>query len=255
MRGAVVVITGGSSGIGLATARRFASLGARVWLIARNEAKLASAVASLGGDVRPFAADVTDRDRLRELAAHVAEGEGRVDVLVNSAGQLELGSAEESAAVMAERLMRVNYLGVAWTVAALLPLLRAGRRPSIVNLSSFAGRAAPHNWSAYAASKHALQAYSNSLRQELGRDRIHVGIVMPGPIRSPMTDDLLYTENYPIPPGLPVLTVEPVAAAIVRCVRRRRAEVTVPGYFGPLLRIAAAFPRAVDLLYRPYRRA
>jgi short-subunit dehydrogenase len=136
----------------------------------------------------------------------------------------------------------------------MLPLVRLGTRRSIVNLSSFAGRLAPPNWSAYAATKHAVQAYSHSLRQELRRERIHVGIVMPGPIRSPMTEGLLHTPAYPVPVGVPVLEPEQVAEAIVRCVLRRRLEVTVPGRFGPILRLAAAYPRLVDLVYRAYVR-
>src|SRR5690606_41158550 len=103
------------------------------------------------------------------------------DVLLNSAGQLALGSAEESAPELAERLMRVNYLGLARTVAATLPLLRAGSRRSIVNLSSFAGKLTPPFWSAYCATKFAVQAYSHALRQELRPEGIHVRIVLPGP--------------------------------------------------------------------------
>lgn len=254
MRDEVVLITGGSSGIGLATARRFVAGGARVWLTARDEDKLARAAADLGPRADYVSADVTDPESLARVVDRIQSRDGRVDVLVNSAGQLALASAEDSAADLAERLMRVNYFGLTRVVAATLPLLRAASRPSIVNLSSFAGKLAPPFWSAYCASKFAVQAYSNVLRQELRPERIHVGLVLPGPVESPMTEGLLRTDMYPVPFGVPVITTEDVATAILHCVRRRRAEVSVPGRFGPLLRLAAAAPLLVDLFYRPYRK-
>lgn len=254
MRDEVVLITGGSSGIGLAAARRFLDAGARVWLTARDEGKLVAAAADLPGPVRTHPSDVTDPTSLQALVDHIREEEGRLDVLLNSAGQLALGSAEESAPELAERLMRVNYLGLARTVAATLPLLRAGSRRSIVNLSSFAGKLTPPFWSAYCATKFAVQAYSHALRQELRPEGIHVGIVLPGPVESPMTDGLLNTPMYPVPFGVPILSVYDVARAIIRCIEGRRAEVTVPGRFGPVMRLAAAFPTLVDAFYSLYRK-
>ncbi len=254
MRGEVVLITGGSSGIGLAAARRFLSLGASVRLTARTEHKLAAAAADLDGDVDWFAADVADPDAVASLMAWVQDRDGRLDVLLNSAGQLDLASSGESAADLAERLMRVNYFGLTRTVAAGLPLLRAGTRKSIVSLSSFAGKLVPPYFSAYSATKFAVQAYSHALRQELAPERFHVGLVLPGPVASPMTDGLLNTPMYPVPFGVPVISPERVADAIAKCVLRRRTEVVVPGHFAPLLRLGAAFPRLVDLFYLPYRK-
>lgn len=253
MRGEIVLITGGSSGIGLAAARRFLSRSARVWLTARDAGKLDEAARELGGDVTTFPCDVTDPASVAALAAALGEREGRLDVLINSAGQLDLAASGESAAEMAERLMRVNYFGVTRVVAGMLPLLRAGSRRSIVNLSSFAGKLTPPYWSAYCASKHAVQAYSHALRQELKPEGIHVGLVLPGPVASPMTDGLLNTPMYPVPFGVPVISTDRVAKAIVSCVARRRREVVVPGRFAPLLRLAAAFPGLVDVYYLPYR--
>jgi NAD(P)-dependent dehydrogenase (short-subunit alcohol dehydrogenase family) len=252
MRDEVILITGGSSGIGLAAARRFVSAGARVWLTARDPEKLAAAASLLDDRVQTFPADVTDSAALARLVRSITEREGRLDVLLNSAGQLELAPAESSAD-LAERLMRVNYLGLVRVVAGVLPLIRAGSRRSIVNLSSFVGRLAPPFWSAYAASKHAVMAYTHALRQELSSEGIHVGLVLPGPVQSPMTDGLLHTEMYPVPFGVPVMGTDRVAYAIERCILRRRAEVAVPRYFGPILRLASASPRLVDLFYLRYR--
>lgn len=250
MEGEVVLITGGSSGIGLATANLFSSRGATVWLTSRSEAKLAAAASQLSHPVRTFAADVSDPESLRRLLSAVEESHGRLDVLINSAGQLELCGVEDSAAGAAERLIEVNYLGLARAVAASLPLLRNGTRRSIVNLSSFVGKLVPPYWSAYAASKHAVQAYSHALRQEMRVEGIHVGIVMPGPVASPMTQGVLKTPMYPLPFGVPVLPPDRIAEAILDCVLKRRVEVTVPRRFGPILRLAAAFPLLVDVFYR-----
>jgi NAD(P)-dependent dehydrogenase (short-subunit alcohol dehydrogenase family) len=255
MHGEVVLITGGSSGIGLAAARLFVHRGARVWITGRDPVKLERAAAEAGAGVRSIVADVAEPASIREMAKAVESAEGRLDVLVNSAGQFDLASVEESAAETAERLMRVNYLGVARTVAATLPLMRVGGRRSIVNLSSFVGRVVPPFWSAYAASKHAVQAYTHALRQELRPERFHVGLVLPGPVATPMVENFLRTPMYPVPIGVPVMTTDRIARAIVACVLKRRTEVTVPGHFGPLLRIGSALPRLVDLLYRPYRGA
>lgn len=249
MRDEVVLITGGSGGIGLATAHAFARRGAQVILTARDEERLDRAARAIGQGASWIAADVTEEASLAALAEQVAQRTGHVDVLLNSAGQLTLGPGEASSDI-AEQLMRVNYLGPVRTIARILPLIRKGSRKSIVNLSSFAGRLTPPFWSAYSASKHALQSYSNALRQELRAEGIHVGIVMPGPVLSPMTEDLLGSTMYPLPIGIPVIRPEQVSDAIVRTVLSRRKEVTVPGRFGAMLRLAGAFPRAVDLVYR-----
>src|SRR5690606_35016287 len=121
----VVLITGGSSGIGLAAARRFISRGARVWLTARDEEKLARAATDLGGHTSILPSDVTDPASIDRLVSTLRDREGKIDVLVNSAGQLDLASSGESAAELAERLMRVNYFGLTRVVAAALPLVRA----------------------------------------------------------------------------------------------------------------------------------
>src|SRR5690606_30755173 len=155
MGGEVVLVTGGSSGIGLAAARLFVARGARVWITARGEDALRAAVAELGPTSRSFPCDITDSTSLEALAHAIQREDGRLDTLVHSAGQLALAPAEESTEI-AEKLMRVTSLGLARTVRATLPLLRLGSRRSIVALSSFVGRVVPPYWSAYAASKHAV---------------------------------------------------------------------------------------------------
>jgi short-subunit dehydrogenase len=253
MQGEVVLVTGGSSGIGLAAARRFVERGARVWLVARDAQRLEQAASSIGS-AGAIPADITDPSSVQRLVQTLREREGRLDVLVNSAGQFDIGHADADAAEMLERLLRVNCIGPARLIAAALPLVEAGSRKSIVNLSSVAGKLTPPFWSAYSASKYALQAYTHSLRQELRARGIHVGLVLPGPVESPMIENHVGTPMYPLPVGVPVVKPDRVAQAILECIFKRRAEVVVPNRFRPIVRVSAAFPGLVDLFYRRYTR-
>ncbi|MFZ5814622.1 MAG: SDR family NAD(P)-dependent oxidoreductase [Bacillota bacterium] len=239
------LITGASSGIGLATARLLAARGWRLFLVGRSPERLEAAAGNLGA--RLLEADLAEPGAARRLAAAMeAEADG-LELLVNGAGQLEVGPAEGGAA---ERLIQVNCLGAIRLIEACLPLLRRGRRPCIVNLSSVAGRIAPPYMAAYAASKAALTAYSHALRQELRPQGIHVGLVLPGPVATPMVQGLLGGPHYPLPPGLPVLRADEVARAVLAVAERRLAEVILPRRLGVAARLASAFPLLVDQLYR-----
>jgi NAD(P)-dependent dehydrogenase (short-subunit alcohol dehydrogenase family) len=250
MRDEVVLITGGSSGIGLAAAHLFAAEGARVILAARDEDKLARAASAIGGDARALAADATSPEAVQALVADIESREGRLDVLINSAGQFEVGPAEQGGAELAERLIRVNYLGPVRFVHQCLPLLRRGSRRSIVNISSLAGKLAPPFMAAYSGSKFALAGYTHALRQELRPEGFHVCLVSPGPVDTPLIEGRIRTTYYPVPPGVPVVSAEAAAVALMRAVKKRSAEVVIPRRLGPVVRMGQSFPRLVDLLYR-----
>ena len=256
MRGEVVLITGGSSGIGLATARRFAGAGARVVLVARDESRLDAAVAELeqqrGVSVRSVAADVTLDEDVDRLVGEIEAAEGRLDVLISGAGAMRVGPADQLGPETADRLMQVNYLGTVRTVHGCLPLLRGGRRRSIVVVTSLSAYIAPPYMSAYAATKAALTGYGRSLRQELRPEGFHVGLLAPGPVDTPMTDGTIRTAHYPIPFGVPVLSPERVGRAVYRMVDRRQAEVVLPRRLGPAARLASAVPTLVDAFYRRF---
>jgi NAD(P)-dependent dehydrogenase (short-subunit alcohol dehydrogenase family) len=251
MRGEVALVTGGSSGIGLALAKVLAAAGARVFLVARNPERLRDAELAIGGDARGIAADLARPDGAAAALAEMQRaGAKGLDVLANCAGQLEVGPAAEGGPEVATQLMDVNYLGTVRAIDAALPLLRRGRRRSIVNVSSMAARVAPPFMGAYAASKFALNGYTYALRQELRPEGFHVGLVHPGPVMTPMIEGRINTAHYHLPPGIPIVGPERVARAIVRLIERRQQDCTVPGWLGPATRIAAAFPASVDLLYR-----
>lgn len=249
LTGEVVLVTGGSSGIGLAIARRFAASGARVVLAARDEARLGSAVREIGPAARGTSVDLTESGSVRSLAEGIEDAEGRLDVLVNCAGQLEIGPATDLGPDVAERLMNVNYLASVRVTHALLPLLSRGERRSVVNVSSVAALVSPPFMAAYAASKAALSAYTRSLRQELAPDAFHVGLVMPGPVETPMISGRVRTRHYPLPPGLTIISAERVAIATERLVLRRTSETVLPYRLSGPARLAAAFPLVVDRFY------
>lgn len=252
MVGDVVVITGGSGGIGRAAAAHFAAEGARVVLVARDPERLRRAEWAIGENVWSIPADVATIEGAERIAAEVEEREGRLDVLINGAGRLVIGPASERDPEAAEALIRVNYLGLVRAVGACLPLLRRGDRRSIVNVSSIAARIAPPYMAAYAASKFAVDGYTRAIRQELRHEGFHVALVMPGPVDTPMIEGKIGTAYYPLPAGVPVVSPERVGRAIGRAVRRRRAEVVVPRRLSVAARLAGAVPSLVDLFYRRY---
>ncbi|ADI14793.1 SDR family NAD(P)-dependent oxidoreductase [Truepera radiovictrix] len=243
-----VLITGASSGIGLEAARLFAQSGAALFLVGRDPARLQRVATETGAQA--IRADLTQAEELRRVADTVAQRSGRLDVLVNCAGRLEVGPTRELGAATAEALMRVNFFAPVALTDACLPLLRAGVRASVVNVASIAGRVSPPFMAAYAASKHALVAYTRTLRQELRSEGIHVGLVLPAPVATPMLQASFGGPYYPRPPGLPVVTATEAAQAILACAERRYAERTVPRWLGGVIGLQAAFPGLTELLYR-----
>lgn len=243
------MITGASSGIGLAVATKLAAAGAQLFLVGRDLGRLQAAEYRLARPATLLSADVTDEPSLRAVAEAVASAAGRLDLLINCAGQLAVGPAEQLGPDVVDRLMRVNFMGAVSTIHTCLPLLRQGRRPVIINVSSIAGRLAPPYMAAYAATKFALNGYSHALRQELRPAGIHVGLVLPGPVDTPMVQGRLGGAHYPLPRGIPVLKAERVARAILSAADRRLTEVVVPRRLGLAGRVGSAFPGLVDALY------
>ena len=186
----VALITGASSGIGEATARRVArEPGARLVLVARRRERLDGLAAELGGGL-VIAGDLTRPETLAEILARVQEEHGRLDLLVNNAGAAWRGTFSDTGWANVHRHMQLNFEAPVRLVEALLPLLRAtaaqrpGRRVSIVNVASTAGRVARPRSGAYSASKFALAGWSDALAAEEAKHGIHVGLVLPGFVRT-----------------------------------------------------------------------
>jgi uncharacterized protein len=223
----VALVTGCSSGIGEATARRLARIPrAAIVLVARREERLLALAASLGERTSVLAVDLLDEDAPARIRAHVSERHGRLDLLVNNAGAAWRASFAEGGYENVKRTMDINFDAQLRLTEALLPLLRESAPSAIVNVASTAGRVARAGSGAYSASKFALAGWSDSLWAEERPHGVHVGLVLPG---------FISTEGFPQAEltGRPltrwiVSTPEKAAEAIYEAGVGRRAERYVP---------------------------
>ena len=225
------VVTGASSGIGEATARRLDRDGWGVLIVARREDRLQALAAELA-HASFVAADLTDPDAPRRIADAVKERfDGRLELLVNNAGTSKRArfGDEDGGYATVRRIMEVNFDAVVRLTEDLLPILRRSAPSSIVNVASVAGRVAYPRGGAYSASKFALAGWSEALQQEEAAHGVHVGLVLPGFIATEgfPQDDLTQSARTRWIVSRP----EKVADAIVRAGPGGRHEVVVPrGY-------------------------
>lgn len=180
----VCLVTGASSGIGRRTARDMAAAGARVCVAARRRDRLESLVAEMGGETRGHSLVVTDvskRDDVKALAAHVRQTYGRLDVLINNAGFAggEGMTGPESIDEI-ERVFATNFFGAVYCTGEMLDLLVASAPSHVVNVASMAGRLATPGTSTYAASKFALVGWTEALQPDLAERGVYLSSVEPG---------------------------------------------------------------------------
>jgi NAD(P)-dependent dehydrogenase (short-subunit alcohol dehydrogenase family) len=180
--GKAALITGSTSGIGLAIAERFAAEGARLVLTGRNEAEGGKLAKRLNAHF--IAGDVTERGLADRLVDATTTQFGRIDVLINNAGIILVGPVQAMTVDDFRRLMATNFWGSVYTTMAALPYMRARRFGRIANIMSLGGRAAAPHLAPYNTSKFALAGFTQSLRAELVRDNIHVTGVYPMTIRT-----------------------------------------------------------------------
>ncbi len=229
----VAVVTGGSSGIGAALARRLAEKGWHCVLVARNEERLRALAEEIGGEYE--VCDVGDREAVDRMAAAVSQRHPEVKLLVNNAGisGRKPGNPRRRGFIdtdpeWIEQLFRINFLGAVWCLRAFMPALQAARPSHLVNVASVAGTVAVPP-GLYSATKHALVAFSRSLAASLPAQGIHVHTVNPGYVETP---------GFPQRGALGsrllnriVVEPEDVARRIVSAVERNRPEIFVPGWY------------------------
>lgn len=198
VQGRVVWITGASSGIGEALAKAFAARGARLVLSARRQAELERVRAACGGaEIVLLPMDVAALAEVPEKAREAVAAFGRIDLLVNNAGISQRSLAKDTALEVDQRIMQVNFFGSVAVTKALLPHLLERGDGRIVVVTSVVGKLGTPLRSTYAASKHALHGFFDSLRAELAGTGIGVTLVMPGFIRTAVSQNALTGDGTP----------------------------------------------------------
>ncbi len=242
----VVMITGASSGIGEAAARKVGKAGGIVLLVARSADKLealAEDVRELGGDAFAHPCDLTDPDDVDRMAAEVLAEYGHVDVLINNAGKSIRRSINRSYDRFHDyqRTMQLNYFAPVKLILDLLPVMRSQGAGHIVNVSTIGLQVNTPRFAAYLASKAALDAFSRSIGPEVIGDGVHITTVYMPLVRTPM---IAPTKIYD---RLPTLSPEEAADMIVEALRKRPKKVaTTLGNIGQLTYAIA--PGAQDLV-------
>ncbi|HEY3922964.1 MAG TPA: SDR family NAD(P)-dependent oxidoreductase [Acidothermaceae bacterium] len=195
----VALVTGSSSGIGAATARRLAAEGAAVALVARRRDRLddlAAAIEADGGRALPIEADITDQQQAVDAVGRAVAEFGRLDIVVNNAGVMLLGPALSTSTQEWDQMVALNVGGLMYVTHAALPhLVRAAgdsarRVADLVSVSSTAGRVARPGSSVYNLTKFGLGAFSESLRQELVKSRVRVAVLEPGTVDTELVSHL-----------------------------------------------------------------
>ena len=255
------VITGGSAGLGLVIAETFAGAGYQVILVGRSKDRLAKAKQFLNDKLDTPAVtlcgDMSNRDDCTKIADSVNVQFGRLDALVNCIGASDRGLAGELTAQRMHELLDQNVITTLLCCQAFLPLLESSRG-SIVNIGSLAGKVGARYLGGYNAAKHALAGLTQQMRLEWRDKGIHVALVSPGPIRREDAG-VRYADrtNESLPPsasapggGTKVKGLDPqrVADAVLKCARRKRTDVILPGYLRLLIVLGNAIPRLGDWL-------
>jgi NAD(P)-dependent dehydrogenase (short-subunit alcohol dehydrogenase family) len=233
----VVLITGGSRGLGLVLTRRLLQQGARVAICARDETELRGArmhFAQDGWRALAIPCDVTNRERVEAMVREVRESLGQIDVLINNAGVIQVAPAELMTPEDYEEALRVHFWGPLYATLAVLPDMRRRRQGRIVNISSIGGKVSVPHLLPYNASKFALVGFSEGLRAELARDHILVTTVCPGLMRTGSPRNATFKGQhraeftwFSISDALPGLSMsaERAARQIIAACERGEAEV------------------------------
>lgn len=219
IEGKVVVITGASSGLGEAAARLLAEKGAKLVLGARRKERidaLVREIAGSGGSAEAVATDVTVRADVEALVGTAVERFGRVDVMINNAGVMLVSPVERLKVEDWDRMIDVNIKGVLYGIAAVLPVMQRQKSGHLINVSSVAGHKVRPTSAIYSATKHAVRALSEGVRQELKAYKIRSTIISPGAVATELVDRI--TEDDIREAAQPILKMAIPADSFARCV-------------------------------------
>lgn len=249
-RGRTMLVTGASSGIGYDVAQVLGGLGVRAALMARRQApleELVSEIRNQGGDGLAIVADVTKREQVMEGVERALNEFGHLDILVNSAGILQPTAIEKMDPRDLQRMFDVNVLGTLHAIQAVLPSMRQAGSGAIVNVGSLAGRRGMPPLGGYSATKFALVGLTEALRVELFGTGVHVALVMPAVVDTPMIRAEAHIEReYHLSEMIPPMPVRWVTWAVIAAVTLRLTEVDVPPGAAVAEKLAALFPGVTD---------
>ncbi|MBO1627918.1 SDR family NAD(P)-dependent oxidoreductase [Bacillus arachidis] len=242
----VIVITGASSGIGEQVAMQIAAEGAIPVLIARTEEKLRV----LAGKIKTtyntpcyyYVLDVSKETEVNTVFAKILADAGQIDILVNNAGFGIFKTFEEATMVEVKDMFEVNVFGLVACTKAVLSHMLERNSGQIINIASLAGKIATPKSSAYAATKHAVLGFTNSLRMELSSTNIYVTAINPGPIDTNFFDIADQSGTYVKNMGRYMLKPTYVAEQIVKVMRTKKREVNLPKWMSIGPKLFALFP-------------
>lgn len=243
MQDKVIIITGGSAGIGAAAARYFAARGAKLALVARKPEALNALVAELQGQTEALAivADVGERNQWATILEQAQQHFGRIDVLVNNAGVHHRGDVANNDCDALVQMMDVNLVAPIALSRLVIPYLRQAGGGAIVNVASLAGFTPIQGAATYAAGKAGLRAFSYSLADELRDEGIVVGLVCPGPVDTGfIMNEIKDVEGIVF--AQPMSSAEQVAEAVYRVAQGELLEAALPKVSAMLSTVAYLFP-------------
>ena len=248
------ILTGASSGIGWSLATQLVRQGARLLVLARRPEKLAELATSLTdapGQIETFTGDVTRADARQAALERALECFGGLDLLINNAGSGALGRFADATPERLQKVMDVNFFAPAEMIRIALPVLKAGNRPIVVNVSSILGHRGIPFYAEYCASKFALHGLSESLRAEFAPLGIDLLVASPGTTQTEFFESAIDAAKapWPKPRGLPS---EVVARHIVTAIRRDRHEIVISTSGKLLVWMNRLFPRVLDRILARY---
>lgn len=245
----VVVITGASSGLGAELAKAASSKGFQLVLLARRLdrlEKLQKELAAGSGSVRVFQADVADRQAIERVFTEI----GVIDVLINNAGVGYFTWAHEAKPEETGQMIDVNVKGLIACCEQVIPQMMQRGNGHIINIASQAGKMATPKSAVYAATKHAVLGYTNSLRMELGRAGVLVTAINPGPIATPFFDQADPDGTYVKNAGRFMLDPKKVAQKTIEIIGCPIREVNIPRWMAAGSRMHSLFPTTVERIGR-----
>ena len=257
LAGRVAAITGGSSGIGLACANHLAREGVSVVLGARRVSLLQSTaeqIRAAGGRAAIVQMDVTREADVEALVATATREFGRLDIMICNAGFGYYGTVEETPPDVMQRMMDVNYMGTFYGARAALPLFRAQNSGHLIFISSIVGRRGIAFMGGYSATKAAQAGLAESLRTEFAGSPIKISCVYPIATRTEFHDAMARDFGHTVSGLGPKQTVDEVARAIVKCIRRPRPEVYPHALSRGLAVLNVIAPRFTDRFVQKFGR-